>query len=121
MISGFQAADFKGFTAIYSAPEVLLSIAKINGTRESTPKTDTYSVGIVMYELLSRYEIWKTFDAKALVSGCLPDINFLRIRDQWKGLNFNVANSILNLLMDCVIQILNIEHLLIKRPSFCVN
>jgi hypothetical protein len=100
ILEGFDIQEKNGLTPVYSAPEVLLSSQKGKKQRVSNVKTDAYSVGVVMYELFCREEMWRTFNAQKLLNGCLPNISFPKICARWKRIKFESANAILNLLMD---------------------
>jgi serine/threonine protein kinase len=100
LIDGLQVSEIKACTSVYVAPEILWSFKNKLQKRVSTFKTDVYSGGIVMYKLYSRDEMKKTFNVQALLEGCFPSISFEKIQQQWKEIQFELANDILNLLMD---------------------
>jgi serine/threonine protein kinase len=99
LITGFNTAEIRACTAVYAAPELLASM-KLKINRISNPKTDTYSVGIVLYELFSRHSVRKIFNQTKILNGELPMLSFEKIMAQWK--DFNISNKILTILMDCV-------------------
>lgn len=48
LIPGFYITELRACTAVYAAPELLVSLM-LKLERISNPKTDAYSVGIVLY------------------------------------------------------------------------
>jgi hypothetical protein len=99
LIPGFLITEIRACTSLYAAPELLASMNN-NLERLSNPKTDTYSVGIVLYELFSRHDVRKLINKDRLLDGELPRLSFEKIMEQWKS--FHISNKILNLLIDCV-------------------
>jgi serine/threonine protein kinase len=111
VVNGFETLEIRAFTAIYSAPEVLYSIANKDKKRKSNYKTDVYSLGVILGELFTRKRMWKKFDAAYIISGGNSDINAESILAQWKDMSEEMAVNLLCLVMDCI------EYDCTKRPS----
>jgi serine/threonine protein kinase len=102
-IKGFETAEIKACTTVYAAPEVLLGFKNKLETRISNVKTDTYSVGVVFYELFSRQEMWINFRVDSVLEGNLPAMNFTKIKNLWKHFDEEILNIIINLIVVCLV------------------
>lgn len=102
VVSGFVTKELKGFTKYYCAPEVLISLISKGNQRVSTPESDIYSVGAVLYELITRTRLWKKYDEQFVIVGGLPELKLKNIKDQWKDINLDIALNVLSVLIACL-------------------
>jgi hypothetical protein len=100
VIQGFEVKNSKAGTAKFCAPEVLRSFKE--KIRISNVKSDVYSVGIVLIELLTRKKAFKEFNIHRVMEGAFPDLDLMNILSNFPDIGTPIASEILRLLMDSV-------------------
>lgn len=103
IVQGFKILNCRACTNQYSSPELLDSLRKgKNQERVSNVKTDTYSLGVVLFELFTRKRFWDKFDKDYVISGGLPNISLEPFISMWSSINEECALILLMIVVDCV-------------------
>jgi len=113
VVAGFEFQNIKAGTPRYCAPEILLSF-KENKIQISSPKSDIFSLAIVLLELFTRKDAWpKSFDKSFIMEGGLPTIDEEILARLFTADVQTMVETLKKLLTDC----LTFDPP--KRPTMC--
>jgi serine/threonine protein kinase len=101
VVRGFEFGVVNGATMSYCAPEVLICF-KNRSPRISTIHTDTYSLGTLLLELVTRKNFWKKFDRDFVINGGLPEMTVESILECLEIPSRTLGAEILNAIVDCL-------------------
>ncbi len=99
-------ANQVGGTLPYMAPEQLRAVAKVDGPQSLDPRTDLFSFGVLLYQLLSGRCPFEIPDANAKASSALKAELLLRLQEDGpaplRQLNPRISKSLATLVHRCL-------------------
>jgi serine/threonine protein kinase len=98
---GFENLETNTETLSYFSPEVLTCF-KYKYDRVCSLKTDIYSVGIVLMELVTRKRYYDSFNINKVLSGKGPEFGVDDIIRNFKDIKIERAIVIMAAIMDCI-------------------